>query len=223
MIMRITDLLNEQQLDELTFMGSQCTKDCSGHRAGYKWSLDRGGVENPASPSQSFINGSNIGVRQLQQNKQKRTQGGGRISGYQSQTANAVRKRQQRAQAKVDQGVHGTPMDESQMLSEDEIVHSVQSGPWSVAITKHSVDQANNPRGPKMTAQQFLNAVAKFGNTPEIENHDPGERCWLHDPETNYSFLVFRRSAHKGRQLLLQTVFPGFPVNRASTPTYKMS
>lgn len=109
--MRITDLLSEQQLDELTFMGSQCTRDCSGHRAGYKWSLDRGGVENPASPSQSFVNGSNIGVRQLQQNKQKRAQGGGKISGYQSQSADAVRKRQARAQAKVNQGVQGTPED----------------------------------------------------------------------------------------------------------------
>ncbi len=111
MTMRITDLLSEQQLDELTFMGSQCTKDCSGHRAGYKWSLDRGGVENPASYSQSFINGSNIGHRQVQNNKKQRTQGGGKISGYQSQTANAVRKRQARAQAKVDQGVQGTPED----------------------------------------------------------------------------------------------------------------
>lgn len=127
--MRITDLLNEQQLDELSFMGSQCTKDCSGHRAGYKWSLDRGGVENPASPSQSFINGSNIGHRQVQNNKQQRKQGGGRIKGYQSQTQQAIKKREQRAQAqaaaksilaqqqaqaqaKVDQGVHGTPQNE---------------------------------------------------------------------------------------------------------------
>ena len=124
--MRISDLLSEQQLDELSFMGSQCTKDCSGHRAGYKWSLDRGGVENPASPSQSFINGSNIGARQMQKNKQQRTQGGGKIKGYQSQTQQAVRKREQRAaarqtaqqaqqqqhqqaQAKVNQGMHGTP------------------------------------------------------------------------------------------------------------------
>ena len=110
--MRIKDLLSEAQLDELTFMGSQCTKDCSGHRAGYQWSLARGGVENPASPSQSFINGSNIGHRQVQQNKQQRKQGGGKIRGYQSQTANAVAKRQARAQAKVNQGVQGTPQTE---------------------------------------------------------------------------------------------------------------
>ena len=119
--MRINEL-SDEILNELSFMGSQCTKDCSGHKAGYKWSLDRGGVENPASPSQSFINGSNIGHRQIQQNKQKRTQGGGKISGYQSQTQNAIRKRQARAdakaaqdklrsqaQAKVDQGMNGSP------------------------------------------------------------------------------------------------------------------
>jgi hypothetical protein len=110
--MRIKDLLSEEFMTELSFMGSQCTKDCSGHRAGYKWSLDRGGVENPASHSQSFINGSNIGVRQIQNNKQTRTQGGGKIAGYQSQSAQAVAKRQARAQAKVNQGVQGTPQNE---------------------------------------------------------------------------------------------------------------
>jgi hypothetical protein len=42
----------EQQLDELQFLGSQCTKDCSGHRAGYEWSQRRGGrVPNSWSPS----------------------------------------------------------------------------------------------------------------------------------------------------------------------------
>lgn len=105
-------------------MGSQCTKDCSGHKAGYKWSLDRGGVENPLSPSQSFINGSNIGHRQVQTNKKQRTQGGGKISGYQSQTQQAVRKRQARAdakalqdkqhaaaQAQMDKGMNGSPED----------------------------------------------------------------------------------------------------------------
>jgi hypothetical protein len=28
---------DETQLDELTFRGSECTRDCSGHRAGYEW------------------------------------------------------------------------------------------------------------------------------------------------------------------------------------------
>ena len=42
-----------EQLDELKFLGSQCTKDCSGHRAGYAWSKRKGGVlgNSPYSPS----------------------------------------------------------------------------------------------------------------------------------------------------------------------------
>jgi len=46
-----------QQLDELSFLGSPCTKDCSGHRAGYKWSKDRGNV-HAASWSDSFNRGA---------------------------------------------------------------------------------------------------------------------------------------------------------------------
>jgi hypothetical protein len=48
------------QLRELTFMGmSQCTKDCSGHRAGYAWSKAHGGA-NAASWSPSFNKGAEI-------------------------------------------------------------------------------------------------------------------------------------------------------------------
>ncbi len=47
----------QQQLDELTFLGSPCTKDCSGHRAGYAWSKARGGIHS-ASWSRSFNNGA---------------------------------------------------------------------------------------------------------------------------------------------------------------------
>lgn len=50
--------LNSEQLDELSFMGSPCTKDCSGHRAGYEW-YKRKGYE-PASWSRSFNNGAAI-------------------------------------------------------------------------------------------------------------------------------------------------------------------
>jgi pyrimidine deaminase RibD-like protein len=46
-----------QQLDELSFLGSPCTKDCSGHRAGYRWSKDRGNI-TAASWSRSFNNGA---------------------------------------------------------------------------------------------------------------------------------------------------------------------
>ena len=52
--------LEEEQLDELMFMGmSPCTKDCSGHRAGYRWSKARGGVST-ASQSNSFNKGAEI-------------------------------------------------------------------------------------------------------------------------------------------------------------------
>lgn len=51
---------SEEKLDELDFMGmSPCTKDCSGHEAGYKWSKARGGVST-ASPSDSFNRGAEI-------------------------------------------------------------------------------------------------------------------------------------------------------------------
>lgn len=49
-----------ETLRELTFMGmSQCTKNCSGHRAGYAWSKARGGV-SAASWSPSFNKGAEI-------------------------------------------------------------------------------------------------------------------------------------------------------------------
>ena len=41
----------EEQLDELTFLGSQCTLDCSGHRAGYEWWRRRRRTPNSWSPS----------------------------------------------------------------------------------------------------------------------------------------------------------------------------
>jgi len=46
----------EEQLDELTFKGSECTKDCSGHRAGYEWWLRK--RKNPMSWSPSFNKGA---------------------------------------------------------------------------------------------------------------------------------------------------------------------
>jgi hypothetical protein len=50
--------VEEQQLDELTFLGSECTKDCSGHRAGYSWSQARGGVDGNSPWSPSFNKGA---------------------------------------------------------------------------------------------------------------------------------------------------------------------
>lgn len=51
---------DNEQLDELMFMNmSPCKTDCSGHRAGYKWSKERGGVST-ASWSDSFNRGAEI-------------------------------------------------------------------------------------------------------------------------------------------------------------------
>jgi hypothetical protein len=55
----------DQQLDELSFMGSPCTKDCSGHRAGYEWSKARGGVDANSPYSPSFNKGAAIGKQEL--------------------------------------------------------------------------------------------------------------------------------------------------------------
>jgi len=47
-----------RNLDELNFLGSTCTRDCSGHRAGYEWSKARGGAKIPNSWSPSFNKGA---------------------------------------------------------------------------------------------------------------------------------------------------------------------
>jgi pyrimidine deaminase RibD-like protein len=54
------DTFLKDKLDELEFMGSPCTKDCSGHRAGYEWSKARGGVPGNSPYSPSFNNGARI-------------------------------------------------------------------------------------------------------------------------------------------------------------------
>ena len=56
------DTFLQDELNELTFLGSQCTKDCSGHRAGYAWSQSKGGrvAQSPFSPS--FNKGSQLHV-----------------------------------------------------------------------------------------------------------------------------------------------------------------
>ena len=46
----------DEQLDELSFLGSPCTKDCSGHRAGYAWYQNN--QRDPQSWSPSFNKGA---------------------------------------------------------------------------------------------------------------------------------------------------------------------
>lgn len=58
----IPDKWTREQLRELSFLGSQCTKDCSGHRAGYAWS-QRKGLRSGNSPySPSFNKGAALAV-----------------------------------------------------------------------------------------------------------------------------------------------------------------
>lgn len=52
----------QQELDELSFLGSPCTKDCSGHRAGYAWSKARGN-KSALSYSNSFNNGARLAAQ----------------------------------------------------------------------------------------------------------------------------------------------------------------
>jgi hypothetical protein len=56
---RIKQGVAEEQLDELSFLGSECTKDCSGHRAGYDWSK-RKGLRQANSWSPSFNKGAGL-------------------------------------------------------------------------------------------------------------------------------------------------------------------
>ncbi len=60
-IYQLTRTIAEEQLDELSFLGSECTKDCSGHRAGYDWSK-RKGLRQANSWSPSFNKGAGLAV-----------------------------------------------------------------------------------------------------------------------------------------------------------------
>jgi len=56
------DTFLKDTLNELSFLGSECTKDCSGHRAGYEWSK-RKGLRHGNSPySPSFNKGAALAV-----------------------------------------------------------------------------------------------------------------------------------------------------------------
>jgi len=58
--MRISEILNE-----LSFKGSQCTKDCSGHLAGYAWTMRNKGKKQANARSASFNKGSKIANDEL--------------------------------------------------------------------------------------------------------------------------------------------------------------
>ena len=76
---------------EETFIGSPCTKDCSGHKAGYEWSK-RNNLASAVTKSPSFNKGAYIA-----KNYKERPQGGGKVKGQLSQSPSAIRRRDQRA------------------------------------------------------------------------------------------------------------------------------
>lgn len=54
----------DELLNELTFHGSTCTKDCSGHRAGWMWAKKHPGrATTNRATHPSFNNGVDIGNR----------------------------------------------------------------------------------------------------------------------------------------------------------------
>ena len=57
---RFAETFLKDELNELNFLGSPCTKDCSGHRAGYAWSKQRGGQSGNSPFSPSFNNGAQL-------------------------------------------------------------------------------------------------------------------------------------------------------------------
>ena len=61
----IPDKWTREQLRELSFLGSECTKDCSGHRAGYEWSRRKGLRQGNSPYSPSFNKGAALAAQGL--------------------------------------------------------------------------------------------------------------------------------------------------------------
>lgn len=55
-------------LAELSFHGRKCTKDCSGHSAGYAWAAQHPGAQGTSS-SKSFNGGVEVRADQVAANK----------------------------------------------------------------------------------------------------------------------------------------------------------
>jgi pyrimidine deaminase RibD-like protein len=59
---KFADTFLKKDLNELSFLGSECTKDCSGHRAGYNWSKRKGLRQGNSPYSPSFNKGAALAV-----------------------------------------------------------------------------------------------------------------------------------------------------------------
>lgn len=56
-----------KEITEADFMGRTCTKDCSGHRAGWAWAQKNQSQEKAQTPSASFNSGTEISISQRKQ------------------------------------------------------------------------------------------------------------------------------------------------------------
>ena len=85
--MKIKEIINE-----LTFHGRPCTKDCSGHKAGYAWAQKNQITQQTNGPSNSFNNGTAIAVNQAHQKalKSKRQASNGTQPGSNAQMGPAL-------------------------------------------------------------------------------------------------------------------------------------
>lgn len=60
-----TSMKVNEVITELSFHGRKCTKDCSGHAAGYKWALARNQTVPCTSHNPSFNSGCDIAISQI--------------------------------------------------------------------------------------------------------------------------------------------------------------
>ena len=63
-----------KEITEASFMGRPCTKDCSGHRAGWEWEQKNQTNQKSQTPSTSFNNGTDIAISQRKQRTNKTPQ-----------------------------------------------------------------------------------------------------------------------------------------------------
>jgi len=79
--MKITDLIDKEILEQLTYFGRPCTQDCSGHKAGRDWELKHNTGSQSTTPSNSFNNGTDIAINQRNAGTQNQISGGVRKNG----------------------------------------------------------------------------------------------------------------------------------------------
>jgi hypothetical protein len=79
--MKISELIDQEILEQLTYFGRPCTQDCSGHKAGRDWELKTNTNNKSNTPSNSFNNGTEIAINQRNAGTQNQISGGVRQNG----------------------------------------------------------------------------------------------------------------------------------------------